>query len=92
MRTIDTTKPDAGSSTETHRGVDEQIEKTLDDGSTADGRVEKSYREGFAASSGIRPETAETGGRAKAPEMADDAIPDRTPDSIEKENAGLADS
>ena len=84
-------KKTAASGTETHLGVDQQIEKTLQDGSSDAGSIALSYREGFAASSGIRPETAETGGRAKAPEMKDDVIPDRTPDSIEEENAGLAD-
>ena len=73
-------------STETHRSVDQQIAQDLATPASA------SMREGFAASSGIRPETAETHGGIRAPEMKDDSKPDRVPDSIEKENAGLADS
>ncbi len=92
MRHIDTTKPDQGSGTATHRGVDEMIEESLRDGSSADGLVNQSYREGFAASSGIRPESAETGGKAFAPESKDSNGTGRTVNSVEKENAGLADS
>ena len=91
MRHVDYNAPDAGSSTATHRGVDEVMEDSLKKGSSADGSVGNSYREGFAASSGIRPEAAETGGRAHAPEAKDKATPDPVPTSLEKENAGLAD-
>lgn len=90
LRIIDTTREES-SGTATHKGVDQVTEASLEEGSSANGDVQLSYEEGFGASSGIRPEVAETGGRAKAPEMQDDAIPDRTPDSLEKENAGLAD-
>ncbi len=48
--------------------------------------------EGFAASSGIRNETAETGGRVKAPEKGDASIPAITLAKFEEENAGLADA
>lgn len=50
------------------------------------------YEEGFASASGVRPETAETGGRVRYPETKDAARPDPVPLSIEKENAGLADT
>jgi hypothetical protein len=92
MRHIDTTKP-THTGTETHLGVDEMIDESLDKGSSADGVVDKAYREGFGASSGVRNETAESGGHSNpAPEMKDDSIPDRVPNSLEKENAGLADN
>lgn len=74
-------------STETHLSVDEKIRTDLENPATT-----TAYEEGFDASSGIRPESAETGGRIKAPEMKDDPKNDRTPDSIERENSGLADS
>lgn len=48
--------------------------------------------EGFAASSGIRNETAETGGRVKAPEKGDASIPAITLAKFEEENSGLADA
>ena len=83
-------KPDR-TGTPTHRGVDEQMEETARFDGTGD-VTGKSYREGFAASSGVRNETAETGGRVRAPEMGDNSRPDRVPNSIEEENAGLADS
>ena len=92
MRHVDYNKPDRSSSTATHSGVDEMIDASLNEGSSADGEVAEQYREGFAASAGIRPETAETGGRARTPEAADKATPDPVPTSLEKENAGLADS
>lgn len=91
LHLIDTTKPDH-SGTSNHLGVDEMIEESLQEGSSADGRIAKIYEEGFAASSGVRSETADSGGRIKAPEMKDDALSDRTADSLEKENAGLADN
>lgn len=73
-------------STATHLSVDQKIDLDLRTPAQA------SMREGFAASSGIRPEVAETGGRVKNPQMKDDMADDRVPDSIEKQNAGLADS
>lgn len=75
--------------TETHRGVDQMIEASLEKGSSANGDVANLYEEGFAASSGIRPATAETGGRIADPEITDEVRPATTQD---KENAGLADS
>jgi hypothetical protein len=50
------------------------------------------YEEGFAASSGIRNETAETGGRVKHPEVKDHSNRNIAANSIEEENAGLADN
>ena len=68
------------------------VNESVERGSSADGAVGQRYEEGFGASSGIRPETAETGGRVRTPEMGDDALIDRTPNNLEKENAGLADN
>lgn len=73
-------------STETHLSVSDKIDLDL---STP---AQTAMREGFAASSGIRQEAAETGGRIKNGQMKDDPKNDRVPDSIEKQNSGLADS
>lgn len=73
-------------STDNHLSVDATIEQNEHT------YPPRAMREGFAASSGIRPETAETGGRRPYPEMEDESHPDRVPPSIEKENAGLAES
>lgn len=48
--------------------------------------------EGFAASDGVRPATAESGGRVKHPETDDKATTENIPESIAKENPGLADN
>ena len=88
MRTIDYDAKDAAS-TENHLSVDAQIEEVIDH---AGGQQDLALREGFAASSGIRPESAETGGRIDHPEMLDDTMPDPVPDIIEEENPGLADN
>ncbi len=92
MRHVEYNDTPEPTGTATHRGVDAVVKETVDRGSSADAEIQQSFREGFGASSGIQPEVAETGGRAISPEMKDDARPDRVPDSVEKENAGLADS
>lgn len=84
-RDYDTIYNDTTGGTETHLAVDEAMQDK-------NAQAQHVYEEGFAASSGVRQETAETGGRIKHPEMKDDSRPDRVPDSIEEENAGLADS
>jgi hypothetical protein len=56
------------------------------------GNLQLAYEEGFAASDGVRPETAETSGHAKHPETKDDAAVEGPEDSIENENPGLADN
>lgn len=91
MRKINYNDKPIPTGTSTHRGVDEQMEETVKFEGTSD-VTDNSYREGFAASSGVRNGTAETGGRVRHPETGDDSRPDRTPDSIENENAGLADN
>lgn len=73
-------------STENHLSVDDKIRSDLNS------PAQPAMREGFAASSGIRPEAAESGGRIKNGQMKDDSQGDRVPDSIEKQNSGLADS
>lgn len=73
--------------TDTHLSVDEKIRTDLENpGNTP------AFTEGFAASSGVRPQAAETGGRVKDEETQDDTDPDRVIDSTETEIAGLADS
>lgn len=92
MRHVEYNDTPEPTGTATHRGVDEVVKESVDRGSSSDGDVAKLFREGFGASSGVQQETAESGGRIASPEMKDDSIPDRTPNSVEKENAGLADS
>jgi len=76
-------------STETHVAVDTQMRHVIEDGSTDGDRA--AYEEGFASASGVRPETASTGGRIRHPESKDKARTSALT-SIEEENAGLADS
>ncbi len=74
-------------STGDHLSVDDKIrDDQANPGTTT------AFKEGFAASSGIRPEAAESGGRLDSEEMNDDPRTTRAPDTAEKENAGLADS
>lgn len=88
-RDYDTMYDETTGNTDTHLAVDSQMKKSIAKGSTSEDRLE--YEEGFAAASGVRPETAATGGRIKHPETKDASNPDPVPSSIEKENAGLAD-
>lgn len=81
MRRIDYGKQETAS-TETHLSVDENLRK----------RSQNAFEEGFAASSGVRPETAETGGRVKNPEKKDSALVESTLDAVADENAGLTES
>lgn len=75
-------KDAAGS--ETHMAVDDKMKR---------GYTPETMREGYGAASGVRPETAETGGRAKHPESEDGSLtPERKSNHIEDENAGLADN
>ncbi|MDE3060154.1 MAG: hypothetical protein KGJ06_04015 [Pseudomonadota bacterium] len=76
--------------TETHLAADTQMKETIRRGSTKGDR--NAYHEGFASASGVRQETAETGGRIHHPESKDAPRPDPVPPLIEKENAGLADT
>jgi hypothetical protein len=86
MRKVDYDKLQKSTgSTETQVAVDEAMDKKY-------GNIQNAYEEGFASAHGVRNETAESSGRVRHPEMADDTRPDRTPDSIEEENPGLADS
>lgn len=86
MRTIDYDKQDKNTgNTENQIAVDEPIEKRY-------GNMQLAYEEGFAAEDGVRAGTAETSGSVKYPELSDSSHPDRTPDSIKKENPGLADN
>jgi hypothetical protein len=89
-RDYDTMYDETTGGTETHVAVDTRMKKTIYKGSSKD--IRPVYEEGFASASGIRPETAETGGRIKHPETKDAAKPDPVPKSIEEENPGLADS
>lgn len=84
-RDYDTLYDETTGNTETQIAADEPIWKKY-------GNVRNAYEEGFASSHGVRNETVETGGRARHPETQDHSKPDRVPDSIEKENPGLAES
>jgi hypothetical protein len=83
-RDYDTMYNKSTGGTENQRAVDDEI-KESDFEPIA-------YEEGFAAASGVRQETAETGGRIKYPEAKDAPRPNPIPSLIEKENAGLADT
>lgn len=88
MKTIDydTVHDQSIGNTATHMAVDEaMLDKNM--------QTPRVYEEGFASASGVRPETAESGGRIRHPENKDDAIvEERVVDLIEMENAGLADA
>ncbi len=85
MRTIHYDKQEKYTgSTETHVATDTMMDDHFNDS--------LKLEEGFAASSGVRNETAETGGRVKAPEKRDASIPAITIDKFEEDNAGLADA
>jgi hypothetical protein len=75
--------------TDTHVATDTQMENTIRDGSTLGDR--EAFEEGFAAASGIRPETAESGGRIRHPESKDAARHDPVAKLVKNENSGLAD-
>lgn len=83
-RDYDTMYDENSGGTETHLATDVKMDRV-----THYIDAETSYEEGFASASGVRNETAESGGRLKHPETKDDA---RVPGSIEHENAGLADN
>ncbi len=85
MKTIDYDAKDSAS-TENQIATDEMIKKNEYE------NLQHAYNEGFAASDGVRGETAETDGRVVATENSDDSHPKRVPDSIESENPGLADN
>lgn len=89
-RDYDTMYDDTTGGTDTHVAVDTKMKHVIEDGSTKGDK--QAYEEGFASASGVRPETAETGGRIRAPERKDAAQIDPVPKSIEEENAGLAES
>ena len=88
-RDYDTMYDETTGGTETHVAVDTQMKQVIKNGSSKDDR--EAYQEGFASASGIRPETAETGGRIAHPESKDAPKPDPVPRKIEEENPGLAD-
>lgn len=85
-RVIDYDQKDSPN-TDTHLSVDTKIRTDLENPATS-----PAFEEGFAASSGVRPQAAETGGRIKDEETLDDTDPDRVIDATEIEIAGLADN
>ncbi len=86
MRTIKYEEQDKNTgNTENHIATDESMEKKF-------GNLQYAYDEGFAASDGVRGETAETDGRVQHPEKGDESRPKRPDGSIENENPGLADN
>ena len=92
MRRIDYNAEESGN-TETHIAVDEKMRnqpaELQDD-------FQDDLEEGFASASGVRNETAATGGRVKHPETKDEdrtnRLSHRAPNPVEDENAGLADN
>jgi hypothetical protein len=86
MRRIDYDAPDKNTgNTENQIATDESMVKKY-------GNLGRAYQEGFAASSGVRGQTAETDGGETHPETADEPSVRRIAKSVESENAGLADS
>jgi len=86
MRTIDYDKQESYTgNTSEHMAVDVAIDKKF-------GNIQHAYEEGFASSDGVRGGTAESDGSILHPEHGDNSIPSRTPESIDDENPGLADS
>lgn len=82
-RNYDTMFDEYTGSTETNMATDEHL--SLED--------LRAYVEGFAAASGVRPDTAASGGRIRHPEDRDSASNEgRVSNHLEEENAGLADS
>jgi hypothetical protein len=57
-----------------------------------EGYSRRAMQEGFAASSGVSNETAESGGRVPASEEGDESITARVTSPNAHENAGLADN
>ena len=70
--------------TQTRLSVDEKIRQ---------GYTRNAMEEGFGAASGVRPETAASGGMVTAEENGDEARKTgKVPNHFENENSGLADS
>jgi hypothetical protein len=88
MRKIDydTVYDETTGNTGNHIAADEMMKRKNS------GLEREGYEEGFASASGVRNETAETGGRVQHPEAKDRSRPDPVSPSIEDENAGLAES
>lgn len=82
-RDYETMYDETTGNTETHLAVDERLD--MED--------RLAFEEGFASASGIRPETAESGGRIKHPEDKDASIDDgRIDNQLDAQDSGLADS
>ena len=86
-RDYDTMYKETSGGTETHTATDEMIRRNSDQ----PGLHRQAFEEGFASASGVRGETAETGGRITHPEQFDRSLPERDAPEVEEENAGLAD-
>ncbi len=82
-RDYDTMYDETTGGTETHVATDTKMR-------LAGKRSNHAHVEGFASASGVRPETAESGGRIRHPETKDASRPDAGARSVEEENAGLA--
>jgi hypothetical protein len=89
-RDYDTMYDETTGNTDTHVAVDTKMKTTIKLGSTKGDR--NAYEEGFASASGIRPDTAASGGHIRHPESKDAPAIDPVPKSIEEENPGLADN
>jgi hypothetical protein len=86
MRRIDYDQKDKNTgNTENLIAVDQPVEKEF-------GNMQRAYEEGFAASDGVRGETAETNGRVKHPEKGDASSTRHAEGGIDDENPGLADN
>ncbi len=97
IRDYDTMYDESTGNSGNHIAADEMIRRrnNLQDNRTGyqeGGSLRDAYEESFASASGVRGQTAETGGRIRHPETGDQLRPDPMPSQLEQENAGLADS
>ena len=86
MRKIDyNQKEKYTGNTSNHVATDQPMEEKF-------GNLQRAYNESFGASSGVRPATAESDGKAEHPEELDESHPSRVTHDVDDENAGLADN
>jgi hypothetical protein len=86
MKTIDYDSQEKNTgNTPEHMATDQPMSKKF-------GNIQRAYEEGFAAADGIMSANTDPDGGIIHPAVGDASLPSRAPDTIEDENAGLADS
>jgi hypothetical protein len=89
IKHVEYEEADSKTGSATHKGVDEQIRETTHN---LGGAQANAFEEGFAASSGVRPMAAASGGRVKAEENTDRSRPSPLMEEDTEQNEGLADN